>query len=570
MINLNTLACLPLFIAATACGGGGGSDPFQGTPVESLESSAEAEPNADKDNATPLSPAGAGHGSITSGGADIDYWSFEAVFGRVYSVDVFAIRRDCATWRDECTIPDRLAVTLVDRDGLTALLTHDSSSFAGQTIDRGISLWMAPLTGTYYLAVSAESGGQGSYAIVVREVDEPFATEAAEPNDSPAEAQTIVPGLLRGTANGATVDPDHYALEILEPSIVRVEIVRLRNGRWQDDVLPLGSRILLVDAAETALVEPSAPAHAGDYGFEVLVDSPGTYYLQVLSGINLVDTSDGSYWLNYELVPVGSGTEGDPLAYGGIVSGEVDGGTDVLSFEGTAGDLVHIHLYGPDTHLGSIGVMGAELIDPTGTPLSVAGDTAGLGGVGTAHRILRALLPQSGAYTIELADVSVSGPVQWSVELELVAGSRWESEANGSPDTADPLDGAGRAAGRIESASTPPTLPDAFAIDVDKPGLIRLNVYGGDDLAGTAPDHGSHGSSLVPAVNVKRRAGDGELPLASSWIEADTCGFPRSTTATLPSLGLSFVATTAGTHYVLIGTFESAVNGDARYLLEIE
>lgn len=436
---------------------------------------------------------------------------------------------------------------------------------------------MAPLTGIYFVKVGSPGGGNGSYALLLNDEGDTFTQESAEPNDDPATAEPLTPGLLRGTGKDTSWDFDHYSIEIVEPSIVRVEVVRLRNGRWQSEAAPMLAQAFLVDAAMDPLASPSL-AYSGDAGFEVLVEDPGTYYLQVISTINVPAPTGGAYWVRYELLPVGPGmeqepndffVEANPITYGEILSGELDGLDDDveehLSFEGSAGDLVRIHIYGPETHLGSTGVMDAVVLDAAGDEYSVSGETGGYEGMPPSHRILRALLRQSGAYYIHLTDVSGSGPIKWSVELELVRSSRWESEPNGHPNTSGPLTSDGRVAGVVEGVST----KDAFAFRVDAPGLITLDLFASSNLVFSMPYHDGHGSTLIPALSVQERVVGGFDTLASSFTTADGCGIAHSTASPLPSLGLSFIAT-AGTHYAIVGTQEGAVDGDAHYLLEID
>jgi hypothetical protein len=577
MIDLKPITCLSALAILSACGGvGGGEEPFQGTPVESRPAAAEAEPNEWYAPASALSDEGAGHGVLTTGvgTSDVDVWSFDAIAGEVYSVDVFALRHDYYGWRDNC---DKPSITLLDRDGGTALLSHDATTLGELHGDRGFPRWRAPATETYFIELRAQAGGQGAYAITLDVLEEAYVLESGEPNDDLATAEPISPGLLAGTCNGSSMDEDYYSFEIVEASILRVEMVSYRNGKWGEEDKALSTMPDLVGDDGTVL-SFSTSAYAGDRGFDLVVTNPGTYYLRVFSFTDLASISNGAYWMNFEQIPLGTGAEQEPndtlvdadlMAYGGILSGSLDGTAadvgDILAFDGERGDLVRLHLYGRGTSVGEIGTMGALILDSNGDEIAVSGDTSGTEGSATI-RILRALLPSTGTYYLHLTDESETGVLAWSVDLELVAQSLWESESNGAPSTADPLSSVGMAAGLLESA----TGIDAYAFKVDAPGLVVLDLNAAASANFVMPHHDGHGSSCVPALNVQAKIGGVMTTLAESLSPSNACGFANGIVTPLPSLSVSFVAASAGTHYAIVGTEEETVDGNAHYLLEID
>ncbi|MDP6839958.1 MAG: hypothetical protein QF724_13560, partial [Planctomycetota bacterium] len=78
------------------------------------------------------------------------------------------------------------------------------------------------------------------------------------------------------------------------------------------------------------------------------------------------------------------------------------------------------------------------------------------------------------------------------------------------------------------------------------------------------------GSSCVPALSAQAKIGGVMTTLAYSLSPSDDCGFANGIVKPLPSLSVSFVAASAGTHSAVVKTEEETVDGDAHYLLEID
>lgn len=235
-----------------------------------------------------------------------------------------------------------------------------------------------------------------------------FAASEAEPNDTPAQANTLEPREIKGGAVDPVGDEDYYIVEGV-------------NTLW-------GFIALLQTDNSTASQAASLTAYGGD-GSTVLAqdggswihgsgialqayEGPGSHYLQVQEEGS--DAQVTTYTLRYyptvvntqpEVEPNETRLSGTPSSFtnAGVLS--AGGDRDCYAFEGRGGDTILLALDGDPESDGSIADPALELLDAGGVMLGSA-DASGLGG----DEFLEAgPLPGAGVYAYCVSNHAPSG-----------------------------------------------------------------------------------------------------------------------------------------------------------------
>ncbi len=481
-------------------------------------------------------------GSLAAPG-DVDVWSVALSAGQDVEIEVFSTRRDPETWDAS---GNRAVATLLAPDGTSVLVTTEPT--IGTGLDQDVARFRVPSTGIHFLelrtAVPASAGGP--YAFTIRALTLSNPQVEAEPNDGVATATAIVPGTVFATH--ASGDEDFYAFAVTEPTIVRFETFAHRNGASGVATGRFDPILDLVDATGTTVLKSRDDGIFFDTVFAYLLEEPGTYTLRVRSFGGAGDAGD--YFLHFEAVPAtgvaevepnpGAPGASNPLAVGSLRRGSVSSGDDdVFTFDGTAGDLVHLQLLALSTD-----VQGATaLVEPVTTILEPNGVTVvPSSGPGPSQRIRRTILTTTGTFFVRVSTSSAT-PTPYALRLSIPQTSSFEHELNDTVASAEPLPEAGRISGTLDGIGD----VDVFAFPAVAGELVVLSLLGSVADASNA-DLDGWGSTIVPRLDV--------LDAASALlVRADDLApvrKPRGTISGLYRVEAAFVAPSTGTFYAQV------------------
>ncbi|NUN48410.1 MAG: fibronectin type III domain-containing protein [Candidatus Brocadiae bacterium] len=507
----------------------------------------ESEPNNTGDTADPLPPGTAGHGHLDTL-ADLDYWSFQANAGDVFTIELFGTRMTQATWNSSNAIP---LLRLLSPTGET-LLRHDRGSWKSGDHDLDIPLFRAPSTGTYMLRLQA-SGGNAvrKYAVLVRPVPLPLVHEqeaagSKGANDTVEKAESLT---LPATVYGWHVDneSDCYSFEVQAPSILRFEVVAYRNGISKGCGY-INPRVWVYDPSGKLALQVSDSIFE-DVEFSWLATTSGKWTVRVFDDGG--SYGDGPYFLHVGASPAPAASEAEPnngpaqanpIGYGDFRNGSVDKHTeDWFSFTGAAGDLVRVKIYDVANREDAKHHVTVDLFASDGTTEIPSSPPEGV--LHTA----RALLRDSGTCYIRVKGTTGSGTL-YSLELERFLAVAVESEPNDPPAAADVLDLAGRVSGLIAADGD----VDVFSFAATSTELVTLAAYArpADVPPGSDGDSGrsGHGSTMSPKLTVRDEAGQVLATSADGLSKVSA----ESITNPLPTLEVTFVAPASGTYTVTV------------------
>ncbi len=162
-----------------------------------------------------------------------------------------------------------------------------------------------------------------------------------EPNDTPAQATAIALGITTAN-NDSAADVDWFKLNLTAGQSLHIEIANdcttyLDNelGLYKPDGSPLATGAWLLS--------------------EVIIPTTGLYTIRVTNPDDYQEELGGyqlAVFLNSAGEPNDSYADATPLVFGGTVDGVADwpGDYDYYTFQGLAGELVHITLTNPTTY----------------------------------------------------------------------------------------------------------------------------------------------------------------------------------------------------------------------------
>lgn len=362
----------------SSTGGGIPGGPPPPPPPPPPVAALETEPNNTAATADTMSAAARGAGSLTTPG-DVDFWSFPVVQGTFYHVEVFGTRLDQAGWGSFGNMP---RITIIGTDQTSHIIGHNRNFWSWDQQDLDIPYFRAPATGTQFLRVEAQDtfNPGGDYAVVVTQLAPTTVQDESEPNDSIATADPVTAGTIYGTKTA--FNDDYFSFTTTGPTMVEFSLNCYRRGVGAVAGSPdpngyLDAQLTLFNSAGTQLMA-NEDDHWYDPGLRYFVLTAGTYTVRVSSFSSATNT----YVLTFETFASIAETEG-PTASGlndtagtAFASNFVTGyhgnigafGSDVdlWSFQGTAGDYVHLYWYDFGSMQGGSQDVQMEFRDATG------------------------------------------------------------------------------------------------------------------------------------------------------------------------------------------------------------
>ena len=549
-------------LALTACGSSSGGTTSTVANVAVLES----EPNDSSMTATPLTQGQFGQGNVDIMG-DVDYWAFDATAGQLISIELFAIRFDQATWATNNTIA---TLVLFDTDGVTRLLTHEySANFSNgwtdgydEEHDFGIPCFEVPATGTYYVCVTQDDqlANGGAYAVHVKPHDGPAITyREMEPvmvsgsNDTFGTAEAITPGRIKGFR--VDDEMDYYSFTITEPTTVRFTLTAHRNGVWRSDDEYYDPALSMYDTDGTTLLFSNDDAYFYDSSIATRLAVAGTYYVAVEE---CCGAGDAIYFLDFEVLPGDEVAEVEPndtfmqaqsIPYDTtIVASKEAANLDWYAIDGVAGDAIWIWHFA--ANLLTAGQ--PTVIAPDGTTLMPQD-------YGTPLGVVRVLFQETGTHYIR---INQSQDFDYALRVERPFQSAFESESNDTIATADSLDGAKRASGRID------TMGDLDLYSFDAQGGTGVVVSVLCSKGGGFGQLDDFGSNADVTVTIRDAMGNA---VATSGTDNPSGAAPDAFGIVdgLPSVMVAFVPPATGTYYVEIAEEDGNSGVEYLYLVSV-
>jgi hypothetical protein len=524
----------------------------------------ETEPNDTPATADALSLQGPARGTLSAD--DIDFWSFSATTGMVIQVELFALRRDFASWDTNFNLP---RLNLIGPNGTSYLDGPDyvSSGWLWGAHDLDIPLFRIPAGGTYFVRlenyVAATPGGD--YALRVTEIPIAGLQEESESNDSSGTADAITPGTIH--ANHVDGNEDYFSFAIAAPTLVYFEVTGYRNGIFgvlgAPDADYYDPRIELLDTDGSTVMATNNNAFFNDSAINFHLATPGTYYLRVgQAASGLVGNAD--YFITFNATPVGSIVEVEtnddtvgatPIAYGDVVSGTMSGDEDWFSFSGNAGDMVRVFWF----EFGASQVANDFvdiyfMLDDT-TFIQRAISYTGVNSLACA----RAILPSTGTFYVRV--VISGGSTPYTFQLVRVKAPTAEVEGNDAIGTANAIPVSGLVAGTIGSN----TDVDFYSFTAAAGEVVTFSIYAGVGAQSNGfYTEAGYNSTLFPDLEVRNAVGT--VLGATPYDGVNFCG--ESVTNGLATSELTFVAATAGTYYIRVSPSDASGDADHLYVLE--
>lgn len=566
------VAALPLM---AACGdsfhptiaGSAASDPFEGGDSPRPEN----EPNDSAATATRLSETHGGAGDVLEPG-DTDYWRFEALAGDVVRVEIFGVRSDQATWDESINVP---RLRLLHPDGHTVLLMHDASGFLGARWDHGyhdldIPAFPVSESGTYYVCVTQDDQSRpgGAYRLGVQILEMGSLQREAEPvgedgiNDQVEFAESIAPGVVVGFHQAG--ERDVFRIEVREPTILYAEVLAYRNGRFRSEPDYYDPIMYLLGPDGETEIQFNDDVYFSDCALSQRLVTPGTYYLVV--GEHSVGIS-APYLLTLGMASGEATPEEEsndwaamahPIAYETLIEGTCNSSDeDWFSFEGEAGDLVHVWIFDLGNSEGATTDVRATFWMPDGTSQLASSNAL------EVLPVARTMLLSAGMNYVRIRS---SATTTYAFVLRRFKTAAYESLDNDSLTMADPLDAEGRAAGAMDV----PDDVDVYKFHAVAGALVRVRVFAerGRESNGFSPlaEHGSDFEPVLTIVDPQLFDVAGIAYTGPRFAQVSGEG----TADGLPTLTLIFVPQETGMHYVRVEEQGGGFGRGYHYLLEIE
>lgn len=588
------------FISIPACsGGGGGGGSGSGGPSFA--------------NATPVTLTQVNEGDLIAGG--VDTFKFTAMAGKVYCIEIFAIRFDQEGWDGgndgsfESNLP---RMRLFDTNGSTVILEHDIDTwiFDWGVHDLDFPMFRAPADGEYFISLENfdNSRAGGVYALIITDKtpvipnlqDEAESTTGVQgDNDSIPGAEMITPDT---TVHGNYVDneSDFYSFTITGPTIVSFEVTSYRNGVFRGDNEFFDPNLVLYDSSGTPLTSPFDIDIDDYYAYDPALcfklnpaAPPETYTIEVTESLG---AGDADYFLKYtaKTGPIISEGEGDGsdgnssfanakmINFGDIIAGDVapGGGDDAdwFLFNGQAGDIIHIRQFDLNSceDVNSNDEINVTLLGPGQTIIGYTGPPSP---TGPGLRTTSAILQENGTYsiTIDSRNMLTTG---YSFDLEYFRQASPTTHEVNTPGNnndlitePDFLDGNGFAAGVITENTLDEDYFEFAATDGD---IVTINIYAAPQITpfldSVVPDLNGNGSTLEPVIEVFSLVEDPVDPIFISSYTPPTEGsaIPLSASSLLPTLTLTYtvVFTDPNTKIRIYSESPSAFQ-DEYYLIEV-
>jgi len=560
---MHRIPLLAIVLSFAACGGGGGGGPAFGVLVVAEQ---EANETALTANALPEGRAGTG---LIASPTDVDFWSFPAREGEFLTIELVATRLDQAGWDAACNVG---RLTLWDTDGLTRLLEHNYiDAWPLGRHDMDIPLWRVPATGTYFVCVVSDAPGAdgAEYALTIRRSSLGAVQTETElvgqtgVNDTPLSAQAITANRLQGHHQDG--NPDWYRFTAARASVLCVEMVSSRNGRYRTQAEYYAPRLNLYGADGATLITTVDGVYFDDPFLCAILPTGGVYFVEVTQ---VAAGGDADYHLSFSLrnadtLPIeteinDSALTADAVFYGVTFQGSIStADTDFFSFAGTAGDQVLV-----ETLPAVAGTqMLVEFFAPDGATVQ-PGDRNTFGGIVST----RTILPQSGTYFFRVTALSAQ-PMGYVAALSRPRGAGFESESNGTIGNADSFDEAGRAAGVIGSDVD----IDVFRLNAREGELVVVSILAKRMVRGAVGSDGfrtlsGNGSQLMPRL---RALTDTGAEIARSvYTPPNACTSAESVADGLPTLSVAFVAPVAGTYFIEVAAEDGTGGPSHTYILQ--
>ncbi|HET7785526.1 MAG TPA: PPC domain-containing protein [Myxococcales bacterium] len=455
----------------------------------------------------------------TLGPGDVDMYRFHARAGQILSVASHATRLDLGNWDTS------LRLRLIAPDGTTELARSGAFGGNSPSADTGFAGLRIPAEGDYYLACDADRRGflTGRYAVLLRLLSlPPLLQLESEPagatgqNDTPATAQTLLPGVLYGSSDvvaaGAAPFSDDFKIAIVAPTRVHLDLTAVRNGSaWADT--PWIPRLELQDSAGNVLWGSDGSAYS-DPAVDYVVTVPGTYYVRVATASGAAASGTTPYFLTWLPLPYAALLEAAgnttaaaamPMGYGSEIAGSFNApGDHYFSFTGAAGDAVRLwvedqtQLQGASLLLNPAAGSDAVLLAADGATALASASLSPQAGQG-ASNVRQTILPATGSYFVR---VRSAAPGSFGLRLDRISSSSRETEPNNAAAQGNPIDAGGLVSGTIAPAGD----KDHFTVHAVAGQLVSLSLYAG--AGGIANSLTDWGSALLPALEIRDPQGN--------------------------------------------------------------
>lgn len=507
---------------------------------------AESEPNELTTEALALTldrPAG---GTVTTIG-DADLWKIALATDEVVRIELRGARLDQGTWDAADNIP---RLTVLDTDGTTQLLDHNSSGWSWGFHDLDIPMFRAPADGTYYIQVAQDDDtlAGGAYALTVSLVDVGTMQAEVEPagvtgvNDTGATAEAITPGIVRGFH--VDDESDFYSFTITEPTVIDFDLTAYRNGIFGGDDEYFDTWLALYDTDGTTQIDSTDDTYFYDSAIHHLITTPGTYFIEVQECCGL---GDAGYFLTFATASMAAPTAeteandtfgtAEAVAYGAFWTGAMDTGEeDFFSFSGTAGDIVHLEKYDSNFGQGYADEVVMEILDTDGvTPLST--DSGGV------FDTTRTILTSTGTFYVHVTPDGTPAATDYAFRVKRNRAATFETEPNDDLASSGTFPAGGAAAGLIDVNGD----IDMYQFTATANHLVNFSMYSSSGwLSDGFFDLSGNGSTLDPVVTIRNTAGD-ILAKCSADVTSVSA---ESVTEGLATMSVSFVVPVSGTYTV--------------------
>lgn len=523
----------------------------------------EQEPNDDSTTALALPLTRPAMGDVTTAG-DVDFWKVQLKAGKIVSIAIRACQFDFDTWNTNGNVP---RLTLYAEDGTTKVVEQDSDGnfsdgWSWHWGDLDIPSFYIETGGTYYVAVTQDqtSTDGGAYVLEVNEVSG-FGTihheleDAGNPNsnDTSGTAETITAGTWLGYHDAG--ESDWYQFTITAPTYVRFQTYSYRNGAQEggDYVDP---EIWLYDTDGSTELFSNNDDYFYDSGLDYLLDTAGTYFIEVNDDGS--PQGPGQYLMNLKLTTVGtpvdevepneSTSTGTLLTYGQSGFGNVAfGELDCWSFEGTAGDMVHITVY--DRNGGPFdGYLDVDMEDSNSDPVDYEWYYNSFNTVNT-------ILQADGTFGFFV--VNNDSDSDYVVRIDKVSSSTYETEPNDSQAEQQAFSGRSRFAGVIGTSGD----VDMYSFQGKANQVYEFSCYAGI-WEGMASDYQGFGSEMYPTLTIYDANGDPIAWSSDDSVSSENLMHPEATT------NLTFVAPANGTYTIEVSDQYGDFGSDIYYVLE--
>ncbi len=545
-------------------GGGGGGGGIQTSDITELEH----EPNDDPAFAPSILIGKPVRGDLLTAG-DVDWFPIRMNKGATVRIELWATRLDQASWDAAGTVPH---LSVYFPDSQTVLTEH--SFRAGWTygsLDFEIPVYQLPTTGPFYwIRVAPDLDGASGGRYVLRasylsfgpgQQEKEGSTDIGD-NDTPGTAQTITPGVLNGFHRDG--NDDCYALTVGGPSVLRAEMVAMRDGTPGGELTPYDALLRIFDVDGTTILKENDDAFLLDPAIQLEVPAAGRYVVMVSQ--NPASTVNCPYRLITSVTPATGTQETEPndntgsanaFAYGENVAGTIGPGEDDwFRFTGTAGDMVRLQVFDKNNTVSAAEAVVVTLVGSDGaTPIPSH--------EGPLFQVLTTILTQSGTTYVHVQpDPAALGPTTYRLELRRFKASTFETEPNDTIAQARAFPAAG-ASGTIGA----PGDVDLYRFTALSRQIVSFDVFASSAGTGTnqQSEYSGHGSALLPLLTI--RDSNGAILSQTTSLPANGV-YGESVYDGLPTCAVAFVAPdTTHTFYVEVAAADGTGGPDHTYVL---